>query len=180
MPAIDTNMTTWNMLVGRPGILYTRHFHITKGWHRWTSNWGNITQGTHLQIVFLTPKSWPAFSLREFKRKNRQLFVFSLTKKQGKQRTKGLLLFSFFPIKNNFPLFGLDAEKNAFAKVFVLGHVHLGLKQQPKGVGEGGGSAFREPQNFMCSNLSKGDTLPWNKQQVCSWKWMVGRWSLSF
>ena len=119
-------------------------------------------------------KSWPSFSLRKFKRKKRrQLVVFSLTKKnQVEQRNQsGCLLFSLFFFsdqKTQNPhssgsVVRCRKKMQPLPKVFVLGHVHLGLK--PTAAKRGLGKvvvtpAFREPQNFRCSNLSKGDTLP--------------------
>ena len=105
---------------------------------------------------------------------------FPHQKQQVKQRNQRGLLFSFFPIKKQFPTLWVRCRKKCLLpKVLVLGHVHLGLKQQPvQGLGKVVvTSSIPGATRILCvQTFQNGDTLPLKQTaNLHIGKWMVGR-----
>ena len=145
-------------------------------------------------------KSWPSFSCTEIQKKEQQTtFRFSLTKKKKNKlnnEPKELLLFSLFFSrikKQQFPHSsgGVNSMPkktcSLLPKVLVLGHLHLGLKpwQQPvQGLaGRWWWLQHSVSHRILCVQTFQ-KVIPFLKKtaslQVCTGKWMVGRWSGSF
>ena len=110
----------------------------------------------------------------------RQLFVFSLTKKNKlNNETKGGCC-SLFSDQKQFPTLWVRCRKKCLLpKVLVLGHVHLGLKQQPvQGLGKVVvTSSIPGATRILCvQTFQNGDTLPLKQTaNLHIGKWMVGR-----